>query len=259
MNAEFRCQVCRVIIHTSTCFCEYHAYTTFVDKYQEQLSTNLRAWKESIQTALVNAGEAERLLLQSEEALDRMVLATGSEIVDKRRAYYQQEYFYVNTKFKLFLAKFKALRLYKVDRLYITKNSNESRKVYRNYFYPMKHQLKNLNLVCNTLTSKLGWHLSLITQNAFKTKTLTLRNYTISMAQFKRILVACNTIEHLILNNCKIDADFDSEPDSCLSKEAHKGSTVGKLSLVNCDIQDSKEAFEHFMAKLSPTTEVNFC
>ncbi|CAI2376787.1 unnamed protein product [Moneuplotes crassus] len=263
MNAIFYCYVCDIEIYDATGLCEYHTYTKFMGKYKEELSTNLRAWKKSIQTGLVgkcriNTGETERLLLKSEEALDWMILATGSEIIEKRRAYYQQESFYVNTEFKLFLAKFKALRLPKVERLYITKNLNESRRIYRNYFNPMKHQLQSLNLVSNTPTCKLGCHLLLIAQNAFKAKNLTLYRYKISIAQFKRILVACNSIEHLVLNNCRINCDFDSEFGSCLCKQVHKVPTADKLSLVDCDIQDSKEALEHFIFKLSPATEVKF-
>ncbi|CAI2376936.1 unnamed protein product [Moneuplotes crassus] len=263
MNAIFHCDVCNIEIYDATGLCEYHTYTKFMDKYQEELSKNLRAWKKSIQADLVgkchtNTGETEQLLLKSEEALDRIILATGSEIIDKQRAYYRQEYFYVNTDFKLFLAKFKALRLPKLERLYISKNPNESRRIYSNYFNPMKHQLKSLTFVSNTPTSKLGWYLPLIAQDAFKAKTLTLLRYIISIAQFKRILVACNSIESLVLYNCRINGNFNSESDLSLCKQGHKGQTTDKLSLVNCDIQDGEEALEHFISKLSPETEVNF-
>lgn len=242
MNAIFRCRVWRIIISDATGLCKYHTYTSFMDKYQEQLSTNLQAWKKSPLEVLdskchTDAGETERLLLKSEEALDRIILANGSEIVDKRRAYNQQEYFYINTKFRLFLAKFKALRLPKVKRLYIAKNSNDSKRIYRNYFYPMKHQLKKLMIYSNSRDSKFGWHLRLIAQNAFKAKSLFLFNWMISMAQFKKILASCNTIQHLALNNCRLDENFNSESGSWLSQKTHKGSTVSRLTLTNCDIQ----------------------
>ncbi|CAI2383428.1 unnamed protein product [Moneuplotes crassus] len=53
MNAEFYCCKCRIQIGSSTCLCVCLPSKTFIEKYQEQLSTNLVTWKEFFQIDLI--------------------------------------------------------------------------------------------------------------------------------------------------------------------------------------------------------------
>ncbi|CAI2377152.1 unnamed protein product [Moneuplotes crassus] len=233
MEALFLCTICTQPTFTPLRLCENQSCQGVIDKCRTKMQKCLKEWRGCVKMTL---DKTEKLMQQSEQILDKNILATGYQAVDLENPCYSEEYFSV-VSFKLFLAKFKTLRLQNIDKLVINKQPNERRKIYGEYFTPMKHHLKYLDIISENRNAKLGWNLALITLNAYRIETLNVQNFTVSIKQFNRILQACSSAKHLSFSNCKFIGTDGSQLSYNAGNNSKGQSLVRMLSVTNSELQ----------------------